>query len=489
MKKIFLLFYLCFSVQVFAVSISYKGLGDAAIIPYYTVNNNLNTLVSVTNTTDQGKAIKINIREGLHGYATLSYNVYLNGYDTWTFALVPTESSIAGYAGQDSASHITTDQSCAPFLNKSGQEFLPFELNDGPNDLQRTREGFIEIIEMGSINVETNAYANAYHGTNGIPAGCFFFEESWQENGQWHEQSGGNPLAEFSPSSGGIMTEAQIIDVTEGINYSIPVITLEGFHADDTITHTNPGDTSLSLDSAEPTARIYTNNRTYQLAFDSGIDAVSAVLMSDKLIATYAIDSYIDGKSETIYTQPTRRFYTTFNDSDATAPFNSDTLVMNCPASNYGGVEIFQLILDREAQQEILSGCPKTSPCPPASAPDAVCGSVFVQGFVTPSHIGNLPDTPYITASKNSLISSSPAIAHATESGFFTTGFINTRPLTGTDVNTDATVEINGLPIIGVSLQRYTNAGAGQGLLAQYGGAQLVKSTVNIEEVENEGNK
>lgn len=79
------------------------------LVPYYTVNNNLNTTVSVTNPTDAPKAVKITFREGLNGYAVLSYNVYLDAFDTWVFALASQISNIAGYVGQNTVAHYSFD--------------------------------------------------------------------------------------------------------------------------------------------------------------------------------------------------------------------------------------------------------------------------------------------------------------------------------------------------------------------------------------------
>jgi hypothetical protein len=463
-----------------AVHINHKGLGDVAIIPYYTVNNNLNTLVSVTNTTTDGKAIKINIREGLHGYATLSYNVYLDGNDTWTFALFPTDSTVSGYEGQESASHATADTSCAPYLNKSGQEFLPFELTDGPNNLQRTREGFIEVIEMGSITPTSPAFSAAHHGSTPVPANCTYFIQAWQENGIWHEDSGGNSHTNLSPTTGGLMVEAQLVDVADGINYSIPTITLDGFHADATIAHVNPGETSLSLDAAEPVAQVIANRKTYQLQFDSAIDAVSAVLMSDKLMATYALDSIVDGKTEVVYTQPTRRFYLGLNNLDAEPPFNSMTSVPGCESNSYGGIEINQTLFDRESQKDIDPH--GTIGTPPPTIEDAICGLIFVQNMILPGQTA--PANSSITHSSNFSNVLTPDIPHATQNGYIQTEFLGARHLDAAEVNTGAAIELHGIPIIGVSLQRFTNAGAAEGLLVQYGGAQLFKSTTKVIESE-----
>jgi hypothetical protein len=481
MKKytFFCLLVLCtFSVS--AVHVNHRGLGQVLLVPYYTVNNDLNTLVSVTNPTDTSKAIKINIREGLNGHAVLSYNVYLSAYDTWTFVFVGSTSTVAGFSGQDSVRQYSSDTSCAPFLQKAGQEFLPFEFTDGPQDLSRAREGFIEIIEMGEL--QGDFIAAAAHGFNsGVPADCAAFEAAWLNGGVWDAASGGDINQDITAGSGRLMVETDIINVAEGINYSIPVIALDGFFTPGSINHADPGDTSLSLDSAAAQATVLANNKAYELSFETGIDAVSAVLMADELIGTYALDSIVGGLSETVFTQPTRRFY--YADSFFTNPppypvFTSNSDVGQCSLENYRGTDVIQDIFDRESQVEVYEP-PNIGVLPPPPPNDTLCGSVFVQSIIRP---GVAAGPPRITQSNNFGVLTSPAVAHATENGFIRTRFLDTRPLVGTDINSGQSVQLMGLPIIGITLQQFTNAGAADGLLAQYGGAHQVKSRARVIE-------
>lgn len=473
MKKIKLNFVLLFGfllpIKSMAVFLNHKGLGEAFIIPYYTVNNNLNTLVTVTNTTHLTKAMKINIREGLHGHAVLSYNVYIAAFDTWSFGLVPTTSTLEGYEGQNSAMQISFDNSCAPFLNKAGQEFIAENLNDGPQSLQRVREGFVEIIEMGTSPQGTAVYAASDLGGVGYPASCAAIENFWQTT--WLNDSTDDLL----PPTGKLMVEAQVIDVAEGINYSIPTIALDDFHVDEAITHVHPDDASLSLDVAKPVASLVSNNQSYELAFESGIDAVSAVLMSDHLISTYALDAAIAAKTETIYTQPTRRFYVGFDDDNPSPPFDSEIEINPDLGYGYGGTAMKQFIYDRESQIEVPELC---EPCPPSPPADAVYGSVFAQAYYL--DFQQPTENPGITQSINFINTITPNVLHATQNGFVNTEFLVTSPLIGTDIHSGHSVEIWGLPITGITLQRFTNAGAGENLLAQYGGGQLIKSTVSI---------
>jgi len=76
MKKYFILLLVLVSCQVSAVRVNPQGIGEVLLVPYYTVNNGLNTTVAVTNTSEDVKAIKLNIREGLNGHSVLNYNVY-----------------------------------------------------------------------------------------------------------------------------------------------------------------------------------------------------------------------------------------------------------------------------------------------------------------------------------------------------------------------------------------------------------------------------
>ena len=474
MKKLFLSTMATCAFNASAVHVNPEGLGDALLIPYYTVNNDLNTLVTVTNTKSTSKAVKINIREGLNGHAVLSYNVYLGPFDTWSFALVATQSTVSGNEGQDSAFLASADASCAPFLLKAGQEFLPFEFIDGPNDLSRAREGFIEVVEMGELTGELADFVD--QGTVGVPENCAGIVEAWSSGGIWDESSGGNVEESMTAGSGGLMAETNVINVAEGINFSIPVVAFEGFFADDTIAHANPGDTSLSLDAAEPIATVTANANTYQMSFESGIDAVSAVLMSDELISTYALDNIVAGKSEVVFVQPTRRFYIDEGLVNAEPPYTQVLNTDDCSDQNYGGTGITQTLIDREGQVEFLTVGGVTQPPSPHEL--AICSSVYVFQMLLPDTADRVPS---ITGSGNYRSLETPTNA-AVESGFSLIEFLGTLPLTGTDVNTEKEVELMGLPILGVALQQYTNGGAQAGLLAQYGGAQKIKSRVRVIE-------
>ncbi len=451
-----------------AVRVNPQGVGEVLLIPYYTVNNGLNTTVAVTNTTEEVKAVKINIRESLNGYAVSTYNVYLGAYDSWSFAIGPYPSSADGYAGQEFAALASSDNSCAPMLNKSIHEFNPHVLVDGSDDISRGREGFIEIIEMGELDGDMAAAATM--NSTGYPTNCALLESAWNNGGLWDN----NPNRNLQPVTGGLMAEADMIDVAQGINYSLPVVALDDVFAEGSMNQTAPGDDSVSLNIAAPVATVYANKKSYQISFERGIDAVSAVLMADGVISTFNYEASVDGLHETVYTQPTRRFYQTVPNYEALAPYPTTSANGCSNQAVYGGVELDHTEYDREGTYNVAHG---GFPVPP-SPNDSFCGSVFVQSIVSPG--SGLSEPPLTQSNNFQLIQAYNGAV--TDNGFTKISFVDTRPLVGTDINTDKTVHLFGLPIIGVTLNRFTNLNAAPGIMAQYGFSQPIKKKIRLIE-------
>ncbi len=103
-----------------AVNINPDGLGQVLIYPYYTVNNGNITLLSVVNTTENAKAVKVRFTEGQNTREVLDFNLYMSAWDVWTAAL---------YLNADGVPELSTsDTSCTvPYIYGMGgtQEFLP----------------------------------------------------------------------------------------------------------------------------------------------------------------------------------------------------------------------------------------------------------------------------------------------------------------------------------------------------------------------------
>lgn len=122
-----------------AVNISGNGMGEVLIFPYFTVNGGNETLISVVNTTDHTKAVKVRFREYQNSAEVLDFNLYLSPEDVWTGKI--TEDAAGG------AKVITADKSCTvPAIPAGGVAFRSFQYDggvasdNGEQDLTRTRE-------------------------------------------------------------------------------------------------------------------------------------------------------------------------------------------------------------------------------------------------------------------------------------------------------------------------------------------------------------
>ena len=338
------------------------GLGQALIYPYYTVQsaggNAYNTYVSVVNTTSQGKAVKVRFREGKNSAEVLDFNLFLSPNDVWTAAVVP-----SGTASDAPARLITGDQSCTyPQIVPGGTgvdfrnyAYIGTQADGAGTGLDRTREGYLEIIEMSTL---TNPLlANITHTAAGVPVNC----AAARVAGLATAGAGGAP-------TGGLAGSYTLINVNNGADMGGNVTALANFTT--TAIYTEPGNESTNLASADPIAVVVANQPTgttiYQSTFPvgRGVDAVSATMMHQSVINEYVLDTATRSNTDWVMTFPTKRFYVTT--TGATTPFtNKFTSSGACEAITFN-------FFDRE-EQGAQSSAVDFSPVPPGVAPDSLC--------------------------------------------------------------------------------------------------------------------
>lgn len=88
-----------------AVHLDSGGMGQVLVSPYYTVNAGHQSLVTIANRSDQGKALKVRFFEGRNARQVLDFNLYLAPHDLWT-------GSVFSLAEDGPANLITLDRSC-----------------------------------------------------------------------------------------------------------------------------------------------------------------------------------------------------------------------------------------------------------------------------------------------------------------------------------------------------------------------------------------
>ena len=91
-----------------AVNINPEGLGQVLIYPYYTTNAGNITLLSVVNTTEDAKAVKVRFLEGQNSQEVLDFNLYLSKYDVWI-------ASVEDVGGTPNL-HVPDDSCTVPYL-------------------------------------------------------------------------------------------------------------------------------------------------------------------------------------------------------------------------------------------------------------------------------------------------------------------------------------------------------------------------------------
>lgn len=153
-----------------AAVISPNDLGDAAIIPYYNVNDNYNTGFNITNTSAKTQVVKFRFRRGTDSADALDFNIIMSPYDVWNASI-----ALDG----DDIRLTTNDNSCtAPLsVQANGGVTVP---DAGINFRENAEEGYIEIIGMGTLLDESLPMGvNAKHQADGEPLDCATVEKNF----------------------------------------------------------------------------------------------------------------------------------------------------------------------------------------------------------------------------------------------------------------------------------------------------------------------
>ncbi|MDB4261695.1 hypothetical protein N9878_02375, partial [bacterium] len=143
-----------------------NGLGDLALIPYYTVNDGFGTGVHMINTSDRTQVVKLRFRRGSDSMDAMDFNIIMSPFDEWTGFLKKDDAGLLSVSSKDST--------CTAPLFEDGNYQMPNIYSSG------AEEGYIEVIAMGAPTSETMALAvNAKHKPNGDPLNCQYVEDNF----------------------------------------------------------------------------------------------------------------------------------------------------------------------------------------------------------------------------------------------------------------------------------------------------------------------
>jgi len=319
------------------------GLGQLLVYPYYTVKDGNTTILSVVNTTDSAKAVKVRFKEGYNSREVLDFNLYLSAYDVWSAGL---------FDNAGTPTMRTYDTSCTVpyFYGNSNdgfggvtgdQVFLPFaytgtNADGGPTTIARAAEGHFEMIEMGTLldrdvdasnkNTPYNSATAATHvlqkDGSSKPANCKQLVDAWSiinsKKGYWKadsDASGKISDIDIGRNSGGLFGGAGVINPGNGTFFTYNAKAIQGYdkNEDGKTLHYEPGDINPNLNSGDQTtATLFfgvPQDTAVALSYERGVDAISATFMHEYTMNEFNQDSKLAASSEWIVTFPTKNWY------------------------------------------------------------------------------------------------------------------------------------------------------------------------------------
>jgi len=455
----------CFmAIPAFAVSLNSKGMGQALIYPYYTVNKNQDTLISISNASDAGQVLWVSILEGYAGRPTLQFWLFLSAHDVWTASISQTADDGGGILK-------TSDNSCTyPSIPAAGVLLRsayydgtgPVPADSGPQGITRTREGFIEFIAGGNLipgGPTDRAITHQQNGTpgQGAPPGCATLTSiSFSEDA--------------TVPSNSLFGSAAIVNVGEGTYFAYNADAIAGF-TDIPIASYSSGTfvTLIDANSADSSfasgARAYLSDnsgRPLVLDYEFGIDAVSAIFMSDALYNEYLVDASLGSNTDWVVTFPTKEYYTDLlygHDHFAAPPFEHPFL--NARAD----VAVAADIYDREEGSTPLAGDPQLP------------YQVNVISFLNTSPAGGVSSGVF--GSSLTSVNIPPYASSGAVTLDLSNGEAGIHQLPGGVDGQGRAVSLIGLPATGFMSYNIINTQAQPGMLANYGGAFHHRATTS----------
>ncbi|WP_257388024.1 hypothetical protein [Tahibacter caeni] len=440
-----------------AVYVNPNGTGQALIYPYYTVNAGQQTVLSLTNTTDRVKVVQVNFREAYNGRLVLRFDVVLGAHDAWNATVAESPGGTAGIPVLALRDDSCTVPQLAYWTNPGGgggpwQELLPYDYtgnnaDGGPTAYARLREGYFELVERAELVGDLAAAANQRN--------CIRFEDP-----NAIPSNGG-----VRAPGGGLRGSFAIVNVAEGTILGGNATALDGFSTTplyrsgqepllfDTFASPNAGSNDVS-------AQVPVNGRMLNLLFPANrkVDAISAVLMTDRLLGDVTREPNVGSNSEWVVAAPTKRFHTdAARQLTQLAPFTSYFNTQHAQASCAGFAAALH---DRDGRAIALNYDPAGSPPANQPPPAALCHAVDVLSFAPTAAA-----TPVLgsTFGKTLGAPSPAAEAGSLELTLGLTGQVRSYLPAGT-----TGPGLVGLPVVGFEAVKYVNANAAPGMLANY---------------------
>ncbi len=331
------------SAQAGRVAVTGDAHGQVLLFPYYTTQGNNETLLTITNITDKGTAVKVSFREAFNSREVLAFNLYLAPFDVWVGKVQN--------APDGGAQLYTPDNSCST-LDTNPQNMLDYDYSGsrsdgGPEGPARKREGFFTALEMGEIDSQATAllgddghwYADDDEDTLAPPAGVDTVKvKVWDRNNDGiidvvHKNGAPNYCQGinlnissiwkdlgtnygFKNPNSGLMGTMAVINVQDGSEVSVGStgITRVFLKAEHNLPSSGLPD--FRVGSTETLAIDWEDGDGGYMSFDARqvgmldkVDGLSAVLMASKVLNDYTVNPAAEAETAWVVTFPTKSHY------------------------------------------------------------------------------------------------------------------------------------------------------------------------------------
>ena len=459
-----------------AVYLNNDGLGQVLIYPYYTVNAGNSTIITVVNTTAAGKAIKVRFLEAYNSREVLDFNLYMSPLDVWTAQVVPVGSGAGVFSNDNSCTVPALPKTSTTAYAFSTNAFSGTNADGGPTGVTRTLEGYIELIEMGTVTNATNGTLSAITHSAGIPSSCAQVVGAWA-GGYW----AANAATDISSPTGGLFGSGTIVNVAAGTVEGYNADAIDQFYVDPIFVshHTAPGSILPNLATGSSTVSyvfapgpVGTTPVLATTGYAKSVDAVSSLFMADAIYNEYWTSGGAAANSDWVVTFPTKRFYVDRQIIGAGAPAIKP---FDLPfTSANGGTSCTQIALtytDREEGKTAPSV--GFSPPPPAAPANSLCYEAqvvsFNQGAATKSAVLGSALLANITTGYNN---GWAQISFYDGTAGTANHVLGPAPVTTTPGTTN---QFRGLPVTGFWVAQLVNGNLG-GVLSNYSALYRHKS-------------
>jgi hypothetical protein len=463
----------------YAINEAPDGRGEFAYVPYYTVNNSMNTEFTITNTSANTLAVKVMFREGRYSRDVRDFHVYLSPFDMWSATV--TQGDNGG------ARVVSGDNSCtAPWLN---------DLGDGTRDVQFTEslvtginqnssltaEGYIAITVMGAspagIENVTDSVANLVkHDANGWPKNCGAVVSTWGKAIQGGQGEPSDAIQrQFGEPVNALAVTAKIVDPNSGNSTTVPSTIMANYFNPLGVDGAALNDLGTSIIQAPELLDPNESNTTPAIAnfmdgtgprsisYTSGTNAFAGALMRTSVANVYNTQG--SNTTEYVITFPMKRNYVVYDLSNnpiaVLPPYNP------APAVELGSPVVVTSYTDAE---EFAVDCigPLCNPSLDFSPP---------QAGPTPN-VEILPNEVNVVRINGSDALRSALTVDASldiddagnvlNLGWTGTTFIDSVGLVGTDLDTGLAVTQGGFPVVGFSFERMNGNGVMDAIESNY---------------------